>query len=120
MPAPPEIREARCQIRIVEIFIQPKPERTTDPNGNIGITGEIEVYLEGKRRNTQPTLSANQPSRITGKDLVRIMANMVGDQDLLAQTDDDTNQTRTKVLETYRPVAELILDVTVTNNRPRK
>jgi len=54
MPAPPELGDRAGDIRIVKVFGEMEAEHLPHADGHVGVTGEVEVDLEGEGADTEP------------------------------------------------------------------
>ena len=87
VPAPPELRDGAGLVGIVEVLQKPEAEQTSKADGHVGVAGEIEVDLEGEGQRAQPC--RDHGGRGHGGDLLPHGAHLVGQQHLLAETDDE-------------------------------
>ena len=54
VPAPPEVRDVRRQVRHVEVLRQLVAEQVGDADGHVGVAGEVAVDLHGVGEHGQP------------------------------------------------------------------
>ena len=117
MPPPPEFRDAFRKVGIVEVFNKVEPEDPPQPDGHIGIAGEIEIDLQRKGDGVHP---AEQYGLLSGRaENRRELSKLVGQQDFLAQSDEKPPDAAGRVLPCGDAAVQLPGNVRVADNRPR-
>ena len=121
MPAPPELGDGTRGVRVVEVFGELESHDAAQADGHVGITGKVEINLEGISQGDQPGGGAVEGGEAGGKVgsiqyAIHIGPHDIGDEDLLAQTD-------YKAIEPLKPVgiarftvADLVGHLVVTND----
>ena len=126
MPTPPELRNGTGNIRIVEVFIEVKPEHLSQTDGHIRISAEIEINLEGVGQCSQPGHSCRQRhipaeplhrSVSEPKGMIRNQCHVIGQKHLLAQPDNKPHHTVGKILHVLLSVVDLIRNGLIPHNR---
>ena len=118
MPATPELTDILRNIRIIKILQKVKTDHPAKPDGHIGITGKIVIDLEGIGQHPHPGGSGGHARRIHGKNGISILAQYIGDQYLLAQTQGKPEKTGQAVVRIFvgTPVFKLIGNFIETHN----
>ena len=126
MPASPEFRNGTGNVRIIEIFIEVKPEHFSQSDGHIRISAEIEVNLEGIGQRPQPGHPCRQRhvcaeplhrSVSEPKGVIRNQRHVIGQQHLLSQSGNKAYHTVGKVLQVLLPIINLIRNGFIPHNR---
>ena len=86
MPPPPVFGNAAAQVRVIKVFQELKAQHFSQPNGHIGVTGKVEVNLEGKRNGSQPGRPGGKAGSRQRRDGIPQGAHLVGNQHFFAQT----------------------------------
>ena len=89
VPAPPELAHRRGAVGVVEILEEREPEHPADADGHVGITGEIEVDLEGVADQPEPGRRGAEGRGRQREDAVGGFRHGVRDEHLLAEPDDE-------------------------------
>ena len=116
MPAPPEFGNAFGNIGIVEVFKELKAQHTSQSDGHIGITREIEVDLEGIQDHNQPgaqngLLKCERLMIVVEEDVHR-----VGQQNLFGQSRAEALHARGEFIHRFLSVGELLVHVAVADD----
>ena len=117
VPAPPELGDAFGDIGIVEVGQEFKAQHPAKAGGHIGVTGEVEVDLEGKGDHAQPR---TQNSELSGAhSLIGLPqhAHIVGNQHLLGHTDHKDLHAGGELLGGGSALVDLIAQVLIFDNR---
>ena len=115
MPASPEFRNRAGNVRITEVLLESKPEHPTQADRHIGISGEIEINLEGVSQRPQPSGRDGQGIGRVGE--IGDERQIIRDKDLLCHPEDETVHPLGKIVEALLPTMNLIGDRRVTDDR---
>ena len=87
VPAAPELRDIARFIRRIEVQRQAHAEQARQADGHVGISGEVEIQLEGVRQNPAPGDQQRGGGRVI-EQRRRIWADIVGNQHFFCQADE--------------------------------
>ena len=85
-------------------------------HGHIGITGKVEIDLEGKGQDPHPYHKDAAVRRKDGRDLRPQGAGLIGQQDLFSQAHHETADPQGKTLKAFGPGVQLRGNVLVADN----
>ena len=117
VPAPPELRDALCDIRIAEVFREREAEDAAQPDGHIAVAGEIEIDLEREGDRVQPGIER----RLLGRSLIGgdELRKDVRNEHLLPETDREARSARGRGFERVCPLLQLGRDIAVAHDWAR-
>ena len=119
VPSAPKFRDAFGNIRILEVLQKGKAKHFPQPNRHIGITGEVEIDLEGVGNGADPGAHHAQfPDRHGGK-LRPNRADAVCQQYLLGQAQHKPLHTVGEHIGGFLSVVQLLRNGGIPHDRPR-
>ena len=89
MPSAPEFLNIGRDVWIIKVFLEVEPETQAKSNGHITVSAEIKINLEQVAYCCQPSRPAVQRSAFCTVDQRHNTAANIGDQQLLAQTNNE-------------------------------
>lgn len=117
VPTFPELSNGAGDIRIVEVLEYAEPEHATHPNGHVGVTGEIEEYLQRITDDPEPGKSRGEMRGWDSEYLISYDTEDVGDEDFLPESSDKPLHPTGEVSHTLCPLGQLRNYVMVANDR---
>ncbi len=118
VPAPPELGDVHRLERRVEVLGEAEAEQERQPDGHVGVAGEVEVQLQRVAERRAP--GRDQPERVVpGEQRVDRRRDLVGEQQLLREAAGEEEDARRGEprRQPRRQPGELRLDVGVAHDR---
>ena len=119
MPAPPEIGDGASCIWQAEVFGIFEAEHPAHADGHIAVAGEVKVDLKHEHQNAEPHPERGLRGKRAVKDLGRGAARVIGEQDLLAETDAEAVQAIENALGIHAAIRQLRLHIAVADDGAR-
>lgn len=116
MPAAPEIGHAVRHVRVMEVFAEDKAEHFAETDSHIGISGEIEVYMEGIEQEAEPCAEHRGGRQHALGEGIPHCAGGVGENELFRKSADEGSDTGGKELHALAPLAELIVNIAIADD----
>ena len=116
MPAPPKFPDGLGYIGIVEIFRKMKSKHPAKTNGHIRIPGKVIINLQGICQGPEPGQRSRQVMGRNRKEIVRTLAQDIGNQRLFGQSDNKTADTDGQVRAIGAPFMQPFCYIMVTDN----
>src|SRR5271157_4778470 len=118
MPSSPELPYRPCNVRIVKVFRGIETEHPPETDRHVRVTREIEIDLKRVADYSEPCCRRRQAGQGQTKDLIDKRAELVGDKDLLTQSDDEPFHTRPEPFQRYSAPDHLRCYAAIAGNRP--
>ena len=99
MPACPVLAERSRYVRIVEILGKAEAEHPAQPDGHVGVSGEIEIDLQCEANGAQPCSRGSEPDGWDGEYPVSDGGDVIGDDYLFGRSDDEAPDTISEIFE---------------------
>ena len=116
VPPPPEFRDARCDIRIVEILREPEAENAPQANGHVAVAGKVIINLQQKCDRIQPRIEHRAVLRRAERRHER--AELIRQQDLLRQPEHEPPRAVGCIRHAVHPGAELRSHIRIADDWP--
>lgn len=116
MPAAPELGDGLGDVGVVEVLGELEAQHPAQADGHLGITGKVEIDLEGKGQDPHPYHKDAAVRRKDGRDLRPQGAGLIGQQDLFSQAHHETADPQGKTLKAFGPGVQLRGNVLVADN----
>ena len=117
MPAAPELGDRLADVRIVEVFEELETEHLAETDRHIRVAGEIEVNLQRVANRAHPCTGDGQLARCIFEYAVRNLRKYIGQQHLLAETEQKPADTLGKLCKRVLSHGKLHVDIVITYNR---
>ena len=117
MPAAPELGDRLADVRVVEVFEERKAEHLAEANRHIRVAGEIEVNLQRIANRTHPRTGGRQLVRCIFEYAVRNLREHIGQQHLLAETEQKAADALGKLHKRVLSHGKLHVDIVVAYDR---
>ena len=108
-------------IGIIEVFAETEAEHAPHTDGHVAVAAEIKIDLQRIADDAEPKQRpvCDTARKIAVKDLVRDIADGVGDQDLFREAGNETADAVNGLLGRAAPVVDLVGDVVIFYDRSR-
>ena len=117
MPPSPEVGDGITTIGMTEVLVEVEAQTAPQSDSHIRIAGEVEVDLQGKGHDACPCASSGEVLHIARQKLVRDFRQLVGKDDLLAQSDDKAIDAISNVFGGDAAVADLLCYRVIAHDR---
>ena len=107
VPAPPEFRDGAGLVGVFKVFQEMEAKQMPQADGHVGVSGEIEVDLEGEGDSAQPRRHGGGCGH--GADLLPQSAHLIGDQHLFGQAHHKALHTAAGLEHALPAVHQLVL-----------
>ena len=118
MPAPPELRNALGDIRVIEVLKEFKAYHTPEAYGHVGVSGEVKVNLQRECKGAYP---APHEGQIAAARRVNVpqCADVIGNQHLFADAYHEALHAGGKLVHAVGAEIKLVGNVLVPHDRAR-
>ena len=117
MPAMPEVGDGVATIRMTEVLIEMETYHAAETYRHVAISGEIEIYLEGKGYDAYPRSCCGKLGESADKKLVGDFRQLVCHYHLLAQSYQEAEHALGNVIHLYTAMLYLMCHRTVSYYR---
>src|SRR4051812_16792159 len=90
MPSPPEVGDARGDVRMLKVLEEVESKQFSEPDGHVGVAGEVKIDLHRVAAEPKPGEPWCERSGIERKDRVSVGAERVGEDQFLGKADDQS------------------------------
>ena len=111
MPAPPEVRDAVGDVRIVEVLLIPEAEDAAEADGHVGVGGEVEVDLQRVTQDAEPCAEQRQVREVPVEERARHFPGDIRKDRLLEEAREKAQNTFPNIFSVQCPVPDLRFDV---------
>ena len=118
MPAPPKIRNARCNIGIIEVFGKVKAEHSPQPDRHIRIAGKIKIEVQGVKNDLPPSAERARGERKRRPKIEMPCGKRIAEQHLFAKPHAKTFHSGGKIRKFFASPLNFGCNFAVAHDRP--
>ena len=117
VPAAPEIADGVAAVGVTEVLVEVETKAAANADSHVAVAREVEINLESESQNTYPCTRGRQRGKASNKELLGNLGELVGQDDLLAKTNEEAVDALCKIRGRHMAPSYLLGHRAVAHNR---